>query len=158
MKYPRRKLIRLDKHLYQGLLIASVTLCFYNDYNVIKNGLSDLILKILNNVTIKYNTNSYAYCLMTNHLHWLIGISNNEHNLLDIIKYLKSKTFFQLKSKYNTPQLWQDRFYDYIPRKDEDVYKHARYILENPVRKKMVTNFADYPYSGGIYFDDLINA
>jgi REP element-mobilizing transposase RayT len=88
----------------------------------------------------------------------LIGISNNEHNLLDIIKYLKSKTFFQLKSKYNTPQLWQDRFYDYIPRKDEDVYKHARYILENPVRKKMVTNFADYPYSGGIYFDDLINA
>jgi len=50
-------------------------------------------------------------------------------------------------------KLWQPSFYDHVLRNDEDVFKFAKYILNNPVRRKIVTNYKDYQFSGPI---DLI--
>lgn len=155
MKYPKRQKIRLSRNLYQGPLVISVTLCFFNKIEAINAGFATIITETLQEVTVKYGLVSYSYCLMPDHLHWLLGLASNRYNVLDIIRYFKAKTSFKLKEKYSARQLWQDRFYDHILRKDEDINKQARYILENPLRKGLVTTITEHPYSGGVYFDEL---
>jgi hypothetical protein len=48
--------------------------------------------------------------------------------------------------------LWQESYYDHVLRDDEETWRAAIYILENPVRKGIVQNFADYPYCGSDSF------
>jgi REP element-mobilizing transposase RayT len=45
-------------------------------------------------------------------------------------------------------ELWQARFYDHVLRKSADGSQIALYILENPVRKGLVAEAAEYRYSG----------
>lgn len=154
MKYPKRKDIRLNRDLYNGPLIISVTLCFHQNKDIIKDGLADKIICILKNITSKYTITNYAYCLMPNHLHWLLGLPNDKYNVLDVIKHFKSRVSIDLKERCSVKTFWQDRFYDHILRKEEDVSKHAKYILENPVRKNLAGVFTSYKYSGGICFEE----
>ncbi|MCS7152112.1 MAG: transposase [Endomicrobia bacterium] len=153
--YPKRKNIRLDRVCYFGPIVASITICFYQKLDVICLGLSDDILAVFREIERNYSLVTYAYCLMPDHFHALIYIENPKFNLLNIIKHFKSLVSIRLKSKFPTKQLFQDRFYDHILRKDEDVFKQARYILENPVRRGLTKDFLDYRYSGGIYFEQL---
>jgi len=48
--------------------------------------------------------------------------------------------------------LWQPSYFDRVMRNDEDIWKTVQYVLENPVRKGLVENFADYPFSGSDVF------
>ena len=43
--------------------------------------------------------------------------------------------------------LWQKNFYDHIVRKEESLLKIAEYIVDNPVRKELVSEWEEYPYS-----------
>lgn len=45
------------------------------------------------------------------------------------------------------------KFYDHILRSDESTQRAVRYVLENPVRAKLVIEPADYPHSGSLVFD-----
>ena len=44
--------------------------------------------------------------------------------------------------------LWQPSYFDHVLRDEEETLRAVRYVLENPVRKGLVTEFADYPFSG----------
>jgi REP element-mobilizing transposase RayT len=46
-----------------------------------------------------------------------------------------------------TGMVWQRSFYDHPLRKDEDLLKVAEYIIYNPVRKGLVEDWRDYPFS-----------
>jgi len=37
-------------------------------------------------------------------------------------------------------------------RKEENITQVIKYILENPVRKGLVNDFAEYPFSGSLEF------
>jgi REP element-mobilizing transposase RayT len=156
--YTKRRNIRLNKMAYQGPLTIALTLCFHKGIDVIEADLSDKVLEVINYVKGKYDLDIYAYCLMPDHLHLLVSLKDDKRNILDIVKHFKSKVSFELKGRYTAKQLWQDRFYDHVLRKDEDIYKQARYILENPVRKGLVIDFMEYKCMGGLYFEELKNA
>jgi REP element-mobilizing transposase RayT len=47
----------------------------------------------------------------------------------------------------NVKPFWQSNFYDHVVRKDESLLEICSYILNNPVRKGMVSNWEEYPYS-----------
>ena len=49
--------------------------------------------------------------------------------------------------------LWQPSYYDHVLRDDEETSRAVRYVLENPVRKGIVREFADYPFSGSDVFN-----
>ena len=70
----------------------------------------------------------------------------------DVMKAMvsyKQKTGYWLS--VNRPEIrWQKDFYDHIIRTDEKVSVQIRYILDNPVRKKLVKSWQDYPYKGSI--------
>jgi hypothetical protein len=54
---------------------------------------------------------------------------------------------------------WQKDFFDHILRKDESLPSVIRYILENPVRKGLVSDWRDYTFKGaiGCNLDDVFN-
>lgn len=48
---------------------------------------------------------------------------------------------------------WQRNFFDHLLRTKEDLAAHVRYVAENPVRKQLVAEWQEYPYTGSIGFD-----
>jgi len=54
---------------------------------------------------------------------------------------------------------WQKDFYDHVIRKDNDIATHVRYILDNPVRRGLVSLWQEYPFKGsiGCRLEDILN-
>ncbi|HSB90518.1 MAG TPA: hypothetical protein VLD63_10890 [Anaerolineales bacterium] len=44
--------------------------------------------------------------------------------------------------------VWQKDFYDHVLRTEEDLRRQVRYIMENPVRGGLATEWRDYPFTG----------
>ncbi len=153
--HPIRKKIRLERELYQGPVVVAITICFYRGVDSVRDALADTIIERLFYVQGRYKATIYAYCLLPDHMHILLGIQDENYNILDFVVQFKSDVSFKLKGRYTRKQLWQDRFYDHVLRKDEYIDKHAQYILENPVRKGLVREVLEYQYIGGTYLEAL---
>ncbi len=153
--YPTRKNIRLKRELYQGPVVAAITICFYRGIDSVRDALADTIVDGLFCVQGRHKATIYAYCILPDHMHILLGIQDENYNILDFVVQFKSDVSFKLKGRYTRKQLWQDRFYDHVLRRGEDIDKHAQYILENPVRKGMVREVLEYQYIGGTYLEAL---
>ena len=109
-------------------------------------------IKIFQSYIDTYDIPLFAYCLMPDHLHLLIGPTKSK-GIVDIVRDLKSQIGFHAKKKGYGRPLWQKSFYDHFLRKEESVQSTVSYILNNPVRKGMVNEWRDYPYSGSPLLD-----
>jgi putative transposase len=93
----------------------------------------------------------YTYCLMPDHLHFLINPAQEGVSVLDFTHQFKGKTTnFSWEIGW-IGRLWQPRFYDHIVREEEDLLAIAEYILENPVRKGLVSSAEDWRWSGNMF-------
>ena len=93
-----------------------------------------------------------VYCFMPDHFHIIIQGTKNESNSWQAMVDFKQYSGYWFKR--NHPSIkWQKDFYDHIIRKNEDLGAEIRYILENPVRKKLVTHWDDYPFCGSLGID-----
>ena len=88
-----------------------------------------------------------AYCLMPDHVHLLVEGKTEHANLRRFAKMSKQRSG-AAHALTGGGKLWQDGYYDRVLRTDEDVKQIARYILENPVRARLVKDPAKYPYLG----------
>jgi REP element-mobilizing transposase RayT len=84
-----------------------------------------------------------AACLMPDHLHWLIA---DAREMITSVRRLKSFSTSVAWHQGHCGRLWQRSFWDHVLRKDEDLSKVARYIIENPVRKGLAQEARSYPY------------
>jgi putative transposase len=92
--------------------------------------------------------NLYAYCLMPDHFHALIGIGESNKTLGAIcgaFKSLSTRAYWQ----WYEGRLWQRQFFDHIIRNEEDFFETRDYIRMNPVRKGLVEQWEQWPYTGG---------
>lgn len=48
---------------------------------------------------------------------------------------------------------WQKDFYDHIIRDERELHRQIKYVLENPVRKGMVSDGRRYPFKGSTIFN-----
>jgi len=94
----------------------------------------------------------YAYCFMPDHVHLLLSPEGGQ-DVESFIQSYKSKTTRIYWETGNRGRLWQHGFYDHILRQEENIKQVARYILENPVRKGLIDDFREYPFSGSLVFD-----
>jgi len=100
---------------------------------------------------------------MPNHLHLLLEGNNDDSDLRKFIAAFKQTTgyFYSIAEKRQGAEtvskrkesLWQPSYYDHIVRNDEATMEILRYIANNPVRKGLVQNFLDYPYTGSFVVD-----
>lgn len=85
----------------------------------------------------------------------LLSLSESyESNLLNWVKTFKRYTSKIIKEKYQITNLWQRSFYEHILRNNESIVEKAIYIMENPIRKEIVKEVGDYPYSQ-IFYNSL---
>ncbi|UXZ95733.1 transposase [Pseudomonas phytophila] len=87
---------------------------------------------------------SLAWVVMPDHLHWLFQLKKTSLSLL--LKQVKARSAIALnKVSGSEGQIWHQGFYDHALRREENLRKHARYIVANPVRAGLVKRVGDYP-------------
>jgi REP element-mobilizing transposase RayT len=119
-------------------------------------------LTILKTVKGKVPFLLYAYCLMPNHIHFLLQVE--EHPLSNIMQRLLTAYALRFNKTYKRQgHLFQGRYHTILCNKDSYLLELVRYIHLNPVRAGLVKNPTDWKWSGhngyvGRYDDALLEA
>ncbi|MGO8991431.1 MAG: REP-associated tyrosine transposase [bacterium] len=90
--------------------------------------------------------NILACCFMPDHFHLLVIGQDDRSDARKFVRLFKQKSGYWFKKNYNK-NLWHVSYYDHILRKEESIESVALYILENPVRKGLVSDYRGYPFS-----------
>jgi putative transposase len=147
----KRKRCRIRDFDYSGFNSYFITICTSNKQPYFSSqALIKEIIVTLENEANNHRFKVYAYCFMPDHLHLLL-IGQENAGLLSFIKLFKQKTGYMFKQKTNR-MLWQKGYYDHVLRKREGINKISEYIFNNPVRKRIVEDMREYPYSGSLVF------
>ncbi len=110
--------------------------------------LGELTLNVLKEEQNRQNCIILTYCLMPDHLHFLICPKIDGISVLTFTDQFKGKMTNRSWSAGWRGKLWQARHYDHVVRAEESLYEIDRYILNNPVRKGLVSSPEDWPWSG----------
>jgi putative transposase len=141
---------RLDADLYNRVGVYTfITLRSFDQAQPFTHSaLAELIVRTLLAEQDRLGCQVSAYCLMPNHLHYLITPVREGCSVLTFTDQFKGKsTHFSWGLGWRG-KLWQSRSYDHILRSDENWKGVAEYILLNPVRKGWVSDWADWKWSG----------
>ena len=109
-----------------------------------------------------YGWYMFCYCLMPDHLHFIVRLLDAERKqlnagargllmegILEQVGRFKSYTTSQCWWKLGGQgPLWQKSSYDHVIRYNDSVEEAARYVINNSVRKNMVECWDQYPYAG----------
>jgi REP element-mobilizing transposase RayT len=99
-----------------------------------------------------YSCDAAVYLFMPDHLHATLVSKQSDSDPLSAMKRFKQRSAFYLAQSQN-PVRWQKDFYDHILRSDEDILRHVRYTLNNPVRAGIVENWKLWPYKGSTLYE-----
>jgi putative transposase len=120
-----------------------------------------LFLESLQHVKTYHPFAILAYCILPDHIHLLIKLPESDSNYSLRIGEAKKHFSKRLKAdeKYNSAQIWQNRFWEHYIRDDIDLSRHIDYIHYNPVKHNLVgqanewssSSFTDYVRKG--YYD-----
>ena len=94
----------------------------------------------------------YAYCVMPDHVHLLVGGSET-CGVIEFVKIVKGRFVTSWRRRGGERSPFQKSFYDHIMRDDEDVYVAAEYIVGNPVRAGLTKELGEYPYAGSLVWE-----
>jgi len=86
---------------------------------------------------------------MPDHVHFLLEGTSPGSDLLRFVAQWKQQTGYMFRNDV-IKGLWQRRFYDHILRSDDQPRSVAWYIWMNPVRRGIVVEPHDYPFSGSL--------
>jgi len=152
--FSKRKSPRLKEFDYSQPYIYFLTICTIEKKNIFQN---DDLNREIKHCLLEEKTNSgirlLCYCLMPNHIHLLAQPKRPRANISKFIAAFKRKTYTISQNYGIEGKIWQSSFYDHIVRKREALSEIMKYILNNPVRKKLVEKWDDFLYSG--YVDNL---
>jgi putative transposase len=94
----------------------------------------------------KFGIKVWAYCLMDNHVHWIL-VPSEEEGLSLTIRNAHSKYSRFFNTSYGfVGHLMQSRFYS-RPMRDNHFWAAVRYVERNPVEAGLVKHASHYPWS-----------
>ena len=149
----REKKHRLPPESYKGRLEVAFTACTKNRIPVFVDArLVGKCVDILLQECVNEQCEVLAYVFMPDHCHLLLRGKEEKSDVLRFMKRFKQRTGYFF-SQNGLRARWQKDFYDHICRDEREVQIQIRYIVENPVRKGIVTHWKDYPFKGSTVFD-----
>lgn len=93
-------------------------------------------------------TNTYAYVVMPDHLHWLFQLGSTQL-LSSVVRRVKGKSSFLVNhARDSSNSVWQPGFHDRAVRKEESLEVLGNYVVHNPVWAGLVENVDDYELWG----------
>lgn len=91
-------------------------------------------------------TRSIAYVVMPDHIHWLVELRGG--TLESVMKRFKSRTAQQANRLLGrVGRFWQACYHDHAIRSDESLYRHAVYLMGNPIRAGLATQLGQYRHA-----------
>jgi putative transposase len=143
----RRRRPRLREFNYVGAHRYLITICTYENQLLLTDAWPyPETTVILSQSAAKLGFHVLAYTFMPDHLHILVE-GDEGSDLKEFVRLFKSRSSYFYK-RLTGATLWQSSYYDRILRKDEDSFKVVEYNINNPVRRGLVTDALQYPYSG----------
>lgn len=106
-----------------------------------------LYLELWKTLSARYGASVHAYCLMTNHIHFLVT-PDTETSLSNTMKVVGSRYAQYINLKYKrTGTLWEGRHRSSLVQSNKYLLTCMRYIELNPVRASMVKRPEEYKWS-----------
>ena len=93
---------------------------------------------------------NYAFCIMSNHVHWVFKIYEKDNAgqiiyLQDIMQSIKRFTANKLNKLENrTGNLWHKESFDTTIRDEKHLFNAINYTINYPVEAKLVPNWEDW--------------
>ncbi len=102
------------------------------------------------------------YVIMPDHVHFFCAfegeLSKTGHNSLSYFMQNWKQWTSKRMIKANlacpirlSPPVWQKEFIDHLLRSEENYRQKWLYVVENPVRKELISNSEDWPWQGEIF-------
>ena len=97
-------------------------------------------------------TETLAYVLMPDHLHWLFVLQQGE--LSDAMRRFKPNAAHAVNLMRGSvgQTLWQPGFHDRAIRHDDDLPTIACYVVANPIRAGLTRSVASYAHWDAVWF------
>ncbi|WP_372776998.1 transposase [Litorivivens sp.] len=104
-------------------------------------------LQLWEEVSKRYGVDVHAFCLMTNHIHFLVT-PHEQDALSNTMKVVGSRYAQHFNSQYRrTGTLWEGRHRSSLVQSESYTLLCYRYIELNPVRASMVAHPGEYQWS-----------
>ena len=146
--YTRRESLRLSGFDYTSRRVYFVTVVTAGRRSVFHDRLlSDAVIECLRALRDRLGFYVYVYCLMPDHFHALLGLGESGRSLGQVCGAFKSVSTRAYWCWYEG-KLWQRQYFDHVVRNSEDFSECVEYIKMNPVRKKLVEEWGEWPYTG----------
>jgi REP element-mobilizing transposase RayT len=141
---------RLERDLYaESSRITFITICAIAPHRpFVRPDFNRVLLDLLAGDQTRLNCTVFTYCLMPNHLHYLVKPNEDGVSVLTFTDQLKRKSTNAGWKHGWRGKLWQRDYYDHLVRHSESLLAIAQYILNNPVRKGLAATADEWPWSG----------
>ncbi|MCK4835297.1 MAG: transposase [Candidatus Aminicenantes bacterium] len=120
----------------------------------LKDSEKNLFLELLKETAKGYRIRIFTYCIMDNHYH--LVLENSSGRMSEFFKKLNGQ-YGRIYRRENKGKgyVFQDRFKSKIIQDDSYLIMVMGYVLNNPVRAGLVTDFLDYQWSSSsLYFKE----
>ena len=131
----------LKNHIYHITFTTKRRACIFSEFET-----SNLLRKCIKQSDEAGHSNTLAYCIMPDHIHWLFELKSG--SLSQAVARVKASY-----SRLSGTKTWQDGFHDHAIRSDESLINVARYIAANPLRANLVKDIGQYPYWDSIWLE-----
>ena len=154
MQFKSRKRIRLNAQIYRMVgLPCFVTITTRRKQAIFfHRQLAEDFVALLKRTCKENGIPLYAYCIMPDHVHFLLSASETK-GLIEFVREIKSRSTRLAWQHGYEGSIWQRSFYDHFLRRDEDCRVVADYITHNPVRNGIVEQWSEYPFSGSLVYE-----
>jgi putative transposase len=125
-----------------------ITICAHMQQNLFQR---DEVAELMVATFLKYRDAGEfelrEYVVMPNHVHLLLSL-DDQQQLGRVVQLIKGGFSHSLRENGIVFRaVWEQRYHDRRVRDENEFAEFARYIRQNPVRKGLVEQAEDYPYS-----------
>src|SRR5262249_13420791 len=99
----------------------------------------------------RYPFRLFAYCLMTNHYHLVLQPEPGQSISRILLSLTVAHTWHYHRRCRTSGHVWQGRFKSPVIQDDGHLLTVLRYVESNPLRARMVSDLAAYPWSSYVW-------
>ena len=112
----------------------------------------DGLVPYLTKAAAHFESTVPIYTFMPDHVHLIVRGSVGQSAPKLVMDEFKQRSGSWLK-RQNLGFAWQRNYWDHIIKPDQDWKEQVNYIAYNPVRRGLIENFREWPYTGSIGHD-----
>jgi putative transposase len=143
------ELCELEIYKLQSILNKYETLLNNGEY-LPKYLANPSIAEICKNTIHYYDGNQYkliCYCIMPNHVHIVFTLLPGNKGISKIMQSIKRVSAKKSNILLNkSGSFWQEESYDRFVRDDKELFFTVNYVIENPVKAGLVSDWREWRY------------